>query len=154
MRQQLTGLHVTEYNSDREQSRPPALRVEVMLDMLAVIVRLLMLANQTGRQRPTAPLAAMRLSVHSGKSAMKVSIAHVMPLRQTAIGQRLPVVEIVAKTRTSAFHDLEQLAVRSRADVGTHLWQWQSRQSFLGFDSIITHRFFELKVQVDGSKAV
>lgn len=48
-RKQLFGADVAEDCGNGQQSRPPALRVEVMLDMLAVIVRLLMLANHAGR---------------------------------------------------------------------------------------------------------
>ena len=50
MYQQLFRPDVAEDGGDRQQPRPPALRVEVVLDMLPVIVRLLMLANQAGRQ--------------------------------------------------------------------------------------------------------
>lgn len=95
----------------------------------------------------------MRLRVHSGKSAVKVPITHVMPGQQAAIRQKPAIVEIMAGTRLTAFYDLEQFAMSNLAEVAAHLWQRQSGQRFLGFDSVITHRFFELKVQVDGSKA-
>ena len=40
----------------------------------------------------------------------------------------------------------------NRAEVAAH-FQRQSSQRFFGFDSVITHEFFELKVKVGGSKA-
>jgi hypothetical protein len=127
--------------------------MEVMPDIFAVIVWLLVLASQIRWQRAAAPLAAMRLRVHFGQSALKILIAHVMPARQAAVRQQPAIVEVVTGTRPTAFHDLEQRSMSNRAEVAAHLWQRQSGQRFLGFDSVITHRLFELKVQVDGPKA-
>lgn len=97
-----------------------------MLNVFAVIVWLLMLTNQTCRQRPAAPLAAVRLRVHSGKSAVKVPIAHVMSARQAATRQNFSIVEIVTGTRPTTFHDLQQFVMGNRAEVAPHFWQRQS----------------------------
>ena len=77
-----------------------------MLDMLAMIVRLLMLADQIGGQRSAAPLAAVRLSVHPGKSSLEILRRHVMPVRQAAVGQRSAVAKVVTGTRPTGSHDL------------------------------------------------
>ena len=69
-----------------------------------------------------------------------------MPGQQAAIGQKPAIVEIMAGTRLTTFHDLLQFVMSNRTEVAAHLWQRQSGQCFLGFDSVITHRFFEFKV--------
>ena len=84
----------------------------------------------------------MRLGIHPGKGALVILRRHVVSPRQTAIGQRLPIVEIVPRTCLTRSHDLQQFVMSNRAEVAAHLWQRQSGQRFLGFDSVITHRFF------------
>ena len=63
---------MTEDCGNCQQPRPPALRMEVMLDMLPVVVWQLMLPHQPRWQRPATPLATMRLSVHPTKGALEI----------------------------------------------------------------------------------
>jgi hypothetical protein len=87
MCQQLLRANVAEDRGNGQQPGLPALWVEVMFDMLAMIVRFLMLADQIVGQRSAAPLAAMRLSVHSGKGSLEILRRHVVSPRQATIGQ-------------------------------------------------------------------
>ncbi|HEY9172727.1 MAG TPA: hypothetical protein VI136_10630 [Verrucomicrobiae bacterium] len=134
---------MAEDYGNRQQSRSPALIVKMMLEVFPVIVWLLMLPHQASRQRPAAPLAAVRLRVHSGESALKVSFAHVMPARQVAVRQQPAVAEIVAGLCPPAFHHLEQRAVSSRAEVAACFCQrhGQSGHRLFGFNSVVTHSF-------------
>jgi hypothetical protein len=115
--QQLLGSHVTEDGCDRDKTRLPAIRVEVMFDVFAVIVWLLMLSHEVGWQRAAAPLAAVRLRVHPIQGALEVGRRHVVAVPKAAGRQTTAVGEVVAKTHTTARDHLQQLAVGWRADV-------------------------------------
>jgi hypothetical protein len=70
--------NVAEDGCDRNQTGLPTLRVEMMDDLFAVIVRLLMLAHEAQWERATTPLAAVRLPVHAGQRALEVGGRHVV----------------------------------------------------------------------------
>lgn len=90
--EQLFRADMTENDGDREQSCLPAQCMKVMPDVFAMVMWLLMLMHLVGRQRPAAPLAAMRLRVHLRKHPVEVPISHVMPACQIPVRQRPAVV--------------------------------------------------------------
>ncbi|MCI0540283.1 MAG: hypothetical protein L0Z50_34190 [Verrucomicrobiales bacterium] len=80
---QLLRTEVAEDGGHSQQTRFPTVRMKMMLDVLAMVVGLLVLANKVGRQSPTTPLASVWLLAHPRECSLEVLRRQVMSLGKT-----------------------------------------------------------------------
>jgi len=91
-----------------QKPRSPAATVEVMIDVLAVVVGLLVLSDTVVGEPATTPLAMMAVSVHPGQCALEVAIGHVMPNGKTVRGQGPAIVQIMSRLDSTVTDGLDQ----------------------------------------------
>ena len=83
MLKELLRTDVAKDGGHGQQTRFPTVRMKMMLDVFAMVVRLLVLANKAWRQCPAAPLAAVWLLAHPRECALEVLRRQVMSLGKT-----------------------------------------------------------------------
>jgi len=91
--------------------------MEVVLDVLAVVMGLLVLPSEGDGERRVAPVAAPRVSGHSCQLPLEVLGRHVMATRQASLRHGPAVVQVAALTGPTVGNGLDELLVGGPAQV-------------------------------------